>query len=205
MADGDAVFCPQHVGDFGHYGQWCDKIGYFCGMKIKQNTVVGLTYDLKVSKEQDEIESVPFSVEVRDREDPFVFLFGNSGLPEKFEEYLLGKKQGERFQFTINTADAYGDADDELIMALPKSQFSEAQGFEPEMLEEGNFLPLMDEHGYPLQAKVLKDLGEEVLLDFNHPLVGFDLHFEGEVFEIREATAEEIAHGHVHGEHGHQH
>lgn len=174
-------------------------------MEIKHNTVVGLTYDLKVSKELDDIESEPFSVEVRDEDDPFYFLFGNSGLPEKFEEYLIGKKQGENFLFTISTADAYGEADEELIMALPKSQFTSAQGFEPEMLEEGNFLPLMDENGYPLQAKVLKDLGEEVLLDFNHPLVGFDLHFEGEIFEVRAATAEEIAHGHVHGDHGFQH
>jgi FKBP-type peptidyl-prolyl cis-trans isomerase SlyD len=70
------------------------------------------------------------------------------------------------------------------------------------MLEEGNFLPLMDEDGYPMQAKILKDLGEEVLLDFNHPLVGFDLHFEGNIAEVREATKDELAHGHVHGAHG---
>ena len=67
------------------------------------------------------------------------------------------------------------------------------------MLEEGSFLPLMDENGYPMQAKILKDLGEELLLDFNHPLVGFDLHFEGNILEVREATKEEIKHGHVHG------
>lgn len=174
-------------------------------MKIKNNTVVGLTYELSVSRELDEIKSEPFSVEVRDEDDPFYFLFGNSGLPEKFEEFLIGKKQGETFTFTICSADAYGDADEELIMALPKSQFTSAQGFEPEMLEEGNFLPLMDENGYPLQAKVVKDLGEKVLLDFNHPLVGFDLHFDGEVFEVREASSDEISHGHVHGDHGIQH
>ena len=178
---------------------------YLCGMEIQKNAVVGLTYELKVSKEQDEIESAPFSVEVRDEEDPFYFLFGNSGLPEKFEEFLLGKKQGDSFSFVIAAADAYGFADDDLVMALPKDQFTSQRGFEPGMLEEGNFLPLMDENGYPLQAKVLKDLGEEILLDFNHPLVGFDLHFDGEVSEVREATQEELDHGHVHGEHGHQH
>jgi FKBP-type peptidyl-prolyl cis-trans isomerase SlyD len=174
-------------------------------MKITNNSVVGLTYELKVSKEEENIESVPFSVEVRDKEDPFYFLFGNSGLPEKFESYLEGKGQGEPFNFIILANEAYGEADDELIMALPKSQFNAENGFEPEMLEEGNFLPLVDDNGYPMQAKVLKDLGKEVLLDFNHPLVGFDLHFDGEVYEVREATAEELEHGHVHGEHGHQH
>jgi FKBP-type peptidyl-prolyl cis-trans isomerase SlyD len=71
-------------------------------MEIGKNAVVGLTYDLKVSKDEDEIESVPFSVEVRDNEDPFYFIYGFSGLPEKFEELLAGKKQGESFNFTIS-------------------------------------------------------------------------------------------------------
>jgi FKBP-type peptidyl-prolyl cis-trans isomerase SlyD len=167
-------------------------------MKIKENTVVGLTYELKVSKDADDIESAPFSVEVRDEEDPFSFIFGQSGLPEKFEELLASKGQGEKFSFVIGVEDAYGNADEDLLITLPKSQFSKEQGFSKEMLEEGNFLPLMDENGYPMQAKVLKDLGEELLLDFNHPLVGFDLHFEGLVLEVRKATKDELAHGHVH-------
>jgi FKBP-type peptidyl-prolyl cis-trans isomerase SlyD len=171
-------------------------------MKINTNTVVGLTYELKVSKEEDDIESAPFSVEVRDEEDPFYFLFGMSGLPEKFEELLAGKEEGEDFSFTLTMADAYGQADDELIITLPKEQFSGERGFSPEMLEEGNFLPLMDENGYSMQAKILKDLGDQLLLDFNHPLVGFELHFEGNILEVREATKEELAHGHVHGAHG---
>ncbi|MGY6744482.1 MAG: FKBP-type peptidyl-prolyl cis-trans isomerase [Cecembia sp.] len=166
-------------------------------MNIINSAVVGLTYELKVSKEADEIESAPFSVEVRDNEDPFYFIFGQSGLPEKFEGFLLGKKEGDAFTFVIPCEEAYGEADDELIMALPKEQFSKERGFEPDMLEEGNFLPLLDEQGFPMQAKVLKDLGEEILLDFNHPLVGFDLHFEGEIFEVREATAEELQAGQI--------
>ena len=171
-------------------------------MKIQENVVVGLTYELKVSKEEEGIESAPFSVEIRDEEDPFYFLFGQSGLPEKFEELLAGKDNGGDFSFSIPVVDAYGEPDDELVISLPKTQFSGERGFSPEMLEEGNFLPLMDENGYSMQAKVLKDLGENLLLDFNHPLVGFDLHFEGKIIEVREATKEELQHGHVHGEHG---
>lgn len=171
-------------------------------MKITKKAVVGLTYELKVSKEEDLIESAPFSVEIRDEEDPFYFLFGQSGLPEKFEQLLEGKEEGEDFSFTLSMDEAYGPADDELIVNLPKTQFSNERGFSDEMLEEGNFLPLMDENGYPMQAKILKDLGEELLLDFNHPLVGFDLHFEGSILEVREATKDEIKHGHVHGAHG---
>ena len=178
------------------------KLNLTSYMKISENTVVGLTYELKVSKEEDLIESAPFSVEIRDEEDPFFFLFGQSGLPEKFEELLANKIKGDNFSFSLTMSEAYGEADDELIVNLPKSQFANERGFTEEMLEEGSFLPLMDENGYPMQAKILKDLGEELLLDFNHPLVGFDLHFEGNILEVREATKEELEHGHVHGTHG---
>ncbi|QDH79375.1 peptidylprolyl isomerase [Echinicola soli] len=172
-------------------------------MEISNNTVVGLTYELKVSNVDE--ESAPFSVEVRDEEDPFYFIFGGSDLPEKFEAYLANKKQGDDFSFTLEVDEAYGQADDELIVDIPKDQLTEERGFKPEMLQEGNFLPLVDEEGYPMQAKVLKDLGDQLLLDFNHPLVNFRLHFDGEVKEVREATEEELNHGHVHGLNGHQH
>ncbi|WP_026953392.1 FKBP-type peptidyl-prolyl cis-trans isomerase [Algoriphagus mannitolivorans] len=171
-------------------------------MNIQANAVVGLTYELQVSKLEDEIESAPFSVEIRDEEDPFYFLFGQSGLPEKFEELLQGKKEGDDFTFTLSVEEAYGEPDEDLVITLPKEQFSKERGFSEDMLEEGNFLPLMDENGYSMQAKILKNLGDQLLLDFNHPLVGFDLHFEGKVLEVREATKEELTHGHVHGKHG---
>ena len=173
-------------------------------MKITKNSIVGLTFELKVSKDEDEIESAPFSVEVRHEDDPFYFLFGKSGLPEKFETQLEAKTKGYEFSFILKVEEAYGEADEELLITLAKSQFPEERGFNKEMLKEGNFLPLMDENNLPMQAKVLKDLGEELLLDFNHPLVGFGLHFEGKIIEVREATEEELAQGIVQGEQGTQ-
>ncbi|WP_114751324.1 FKBP-type peptidyl-prolyl cis-trans isomerase [Pleomorphovibrio marinus] len=164
-------------------------------MIINENTVVGLTYELKVTNEEE--GSTPFSVEERDKEDPFYFVFGSSGLPEKFEEMLKKKSPGDPFRFTLKVEEAYGYSDDELIVSVPKSQFSEERGFKPDMLQEGNFLPLIDEDGYPMQAKIVKDLGEELLLDFNHPLVGMNLHFDGEVELVREATEEELAKGFI--------
>jgi FKBP-type peptidyl-prolyl cis-trans isomerase SlyD len=164
-------------------------------MKIERNTIVGLTYELRVTNE--EPDSIPFSVEVRDGDDPFYFFCGNSGLPEIFEKRLLGKTAGEKFNFVLKVDEAYGRPDDELIVAVPKSQFSNERGFKPEMLQEGNFLPLVDESGSPMQAKIVKDLGEEILLDFNHPLTGMNLHFEGEVYNIRKATESEIKNGFV--------
>ncbi|MDQ3535600.1 MAG: peptidylprolyl isomerase, partial [Bacteroidota bacterium] len=74
-----------------------------------------------------------------------------------------------------------------------------------EMLQEDNFVPMMDERGHQVQGKILKIEDTRVLVDFNHPLVDMNLHFKGEVVVVREATPEEIAHGHVHGEGGHSH
>lgn len=164
-------------------------------MKISENTVVGLTYELKVTNNED--GSVPFPAEVRDQEDPFYFVFGNSGLPPKFETELENKVAGDTFTFSLSVEEAYGNADEEMIVQVPKSQFTQERGFQEGMLEEGNFLPLLDEDGYPMQAKILKDLGEEILLDFNHPLVGMNLHFDGEVFVVREATEDELENGNI--------
>lgn len=164
-------------------------------MKISKNTVVGLTYELKVTNNED--GSVPFPAEVRDQEDPFYFVFGNSGLPPKFESELENKVAGDTFTFSLSVEEAYGNADEEMIVQVPKSQFTQERGFQEGMLEEGNFLPLLDEDGYPMQAKILKDLGDEILLDFNHPLVDMNLHFDGEVFVVREATEDEVENGSI--------
>ena len=66
-------------------------------------------------------------------------------------------------------------------------------------------LPMRDSEGHTLVGKVTAITDKHVEMDFNHPLAGFDLHFRGEILDVREATNEEIAHGHVHGEHGHHH
>lgn len=164
-------------------------------MKISENMVVGLTYELKVTNNEE--NSVPFPAEVRDQQDPFYFVFGNSGLPPKFESELENKVVGDAFNFILDIEDAYGYADEEMIVQVPKAQFTQERGFQEGMLEVGNFLPLIDEDGYPMQAKVVQELGEDLLLDFNHPLVGMNLHFEGEVVVVREASEEEVENGHV--------
>ncbi len=168
-------------------------------MKVESNKVIGIAFELKVSKDEDDIESVPFSVEVRDEDDPFYFVFGKSGLPEKFEELLSGKEIDDEFSFILGKDEAYGEADEELIITLPKGQFSKQNGFTEEMIQEGNFLPLMDENQQPMQAKILKIEGENLILDFNHALVGFDLHFDGKILSIRNASKAENETGLVEG------
>jgi len=77
--------------------------------------------------------------------------------------------------------------------------------FDSERVKVGAEVPMRDNEGHTLVGKVKTITNENVEMDFNHPLAGYDLHFTGEVLDVREASNEELSHGHVHGEHGHQH
>jgi FKBP-type peptidyl-prolyl cis-trans isomerase SlyD len=81
----------------------------------------------------------------------------------------------------------------------------EGEELDTDMVAAGNYLPMVDDQGNNMQGLVVEVSEEFVVMDFNHPLAGKDLHFQGEVVNVREASAEEQAHGHVHGEGGHHH
>jgi FKBP-type peptidyl-prolyl cis-trans isomerase SlyD len=170
-------------------------------MKISNNKVVGLTYELRVSNAEKET----LLVEKVESDHTFYFLYGNSGLPEDFEKKLIGLEESEKFEFSLTVEEGFGKKDEESVVYLPKEAFEVDGVIDEEMLQEDNFVPMMDERGHQVQGKILKIEDTRVLVDFNHPLVDMNLHFKGEVVVVREATPEEIAHGHVHGEGGHSH
>ncbi len=170
-------------------------------MKINNNTAVGLTYELRVSNTEKET----LLVEKVESDHTFYFLYGNSGLPEGFEEKLQGLEEGEEFDFSLTVEEGFGEKDEEAVVYLPKEAFEVDGVIDEELLQEDNFVPMMDEKGHQVQGKIVKIEKNQVLVDFNHPLVDMNLHFVGKVEEVREATKEEIAHGHVHGDGGHHH
>lgn len=170
-------------------------------MIIELEKVVSLAYELAVP----DANGVNKNVEVADEEEPFIFLFGNSGLPEKFEHELQGLKVGDTFKFSIQANEAFGPKMDENIMAFENEMFQDEDGKLDEEVVVGRWLQLEDDEGFAHRGLVLEIGDKETTLDFNHPLADKDLFFEGKVLDIRAATAEEIAHGHVHGEGGHHH
>jgi FKBP-type peptidyl-prolyl cis-trans isomerase SlyD len=91
------------------------------------------------------------------------------------------------------------------VVQIPKQVFEIDGKVDDQMLEVGNYLPMADNEGNHMQAKVVEVGDEMVTMDFNHPLAGMVMHFEGKVEDVRPATAEELSHGHVHGDGGHQH
>ncbi|MGY2132455.1 FKBP-type peptidyl-prolyl cis-trans isomerase [Hymenobacter sp. HD11105] len=169
--------------------------------QISENKVVTITYDLSVTDENNE----KVLVESAEADSPMVFLFGKSGLPEEFENQLDGKQAGDTFNFSLTPDQAYGDYDQQAVVSIPKQVFEIDGQIDEEMLQEGNFLPMSDNEGNQMQGKVVSIGDTEVQMDFNHPLAGMVMHFDGQVAAVRDATQEELAHGHVHGEGGHQH
>lgn len=168
-------------------------------MTAGQNKVVSVNYTLKNKNTGEQVEQTS-------KEQPFVFIFGIGGLLPDFESNLSGKKAGDTFDFFIEAAAGYGTRHEDHVVMIPVNAFQGEDGkLDEENVKVGVTLPMVDNEGNRMYGQVLEINDEFVKMDFNHPLAGEDLHFAGEVLDVREATADEIAHGHVHGEHGHHH
>lgn len=167
-------------------------------MEIENNKVVTITYKLQESNSEGEVVQ-----EVLENE-PFVFLFGNQQVLPDFETNLAGKTEGDKFEFGIKSEDSYGPVNEDAIVDLPKNIFM-VDGQLADIVKEGSFVPMNDQEGNPMQGLVLEIKEETIKMDFNHPMAGIDLFFSGQVLEVREATDEEVAHGHAHGPGGHHH
>lgn len=168
-------------------------------MTIEKNTVVSVNYNLSLKETGEQVEQTS-------KEQPFVFLYGAGGLLEDFEANLRGKKSGDTFDFFIDYKRGYGARDEQHLVMIPINAFLAEDGkLDEENVKVGVTLPMVDNDGNRLYGKVMEITAEYVKMDFNHPLAGKDLHFKGEVLEVRAASEEELAHGHVHGPHGHHH
>jgi FKBP-type peptidyl-prolyl cis-trans isomerase SlyD len=168
-------------------------------MNIDLNTVVSVNYKLT------NLTTGEF-VEETNTDNPLVFLYGVGSLLPDFEANLHNKKVGDTFEFSINADLAYGPASDEHIVMIPRDVFQdEAGNIDETIIFAGAIVPMMDNEGNRLRGTVLALEAEHVKMDFNHPLAGQDLHFSGEILDVREASSDEIAHGHAHGPGGHQH
>ncbi len=161
-------------------------------MTISNEKVVTLVYQLKVDNSEGDI------VETVKEDKPFVFLYGAGSMLPKFEENLNGLEANEKFEFTLKSDDAYGQATEDALMDLPKNTFEVDGKIEEGLLAEGNVIPMQNNEGQKFNGVVVEVKKESVVIDFNHPLAGDDLHFTGNIIEVRDATKEEMEHGHVH-------
>ena len=126
-------------------------------------------------------------------EHPFQFISGLGLTLEAFENQLKDLKAGDKFDFTIASANAYGEYGEDHIIDLPKEIFLINGKFDDTRIKEGAVVPLMTAEGQHINGSVVEVKDDVVVMDMNHPLAGCDLNFVGEVVTNRPATNEELA------------
>jgi FKBP-type peptidyl-prolyl cis-trans isomerase SlyD len=160
-------------------------------MNIQKNAVVTIDYTLT-----DEKGTI---LDSSKGEEPLSYLHGNGNIINGLETALEGKSVGEAFQVSIPPEQAYGEWEKEKLMEVEKSQFGKVSD-----LKVGMQFSASDGENDHL-VTVTKIEGKKVTVDSNHPLAGKTLDFDVTVVNVREATKEELSHGHIHGDGGHHH
>jgi FKBP-type peptidyl-prolyl cis-trans isomerase SlyD len=157
---------------------------------VQNDVVVSMEYSLHVDGKL---------LDSSEGQDPLEFLTGASNIITGLEREMIGMKIGDSKDVVVSPEDGYGVMDDQAYMDVPRGEFPEDMPMRP-----GVEMELTDEHGNPMYARIEKVDGETVTLNFNHPLAGKELHFNVKVVALRDATAEELEHGHAHTA-GHSH
>ena len=153
--------------------------------------VIGMHYTLK-DKDGNVIDTSVNST-------PLLFLAGSGQIIPGLENEISGLNVGDKKDVEVKAADAHGDVIDDLIITVQKTQFPEGSD-----VKVGDQFQVNEEPTAPIFT-ITNIEGEDVHIDGNHPLAGHDLFFSVEITEKRDATADELAHGHAHGAGGHQH
>jgi FKBP-type peptidyl-prolyl cis-trans isomerase SlyD len=159
---------------------------------IQKDSVVGLRYTLKDDQGSE--------LDRADAETPFFYLHGAANIIPGLEDALLGLKPGDTKKVSVEAKDGYGEVNAGLVLTVEKSMFPSDEALVPGM-EFGADVGT----GRPMVFTVQKIEGDKVIIDGNHPLAGKRLHFDVEVLSVRQATADELSHGHAHGPDGHHH
>ncbi len=160
-------------------------------MQIAEKKVVTLNYTLKDNDGTLIDESSDSS---------FIYLQGASNIIPGLEKAVVGKTSGDKMSVTIAPEEAYGVRDDSRIEEVPRDMFPADVDIEPGMQFHAE-----GPDGQAISIVVVEVKEDKINIDGNHPLAGVELNFDVEVMEVRDATEEEIEHGHVHSAHGHDH
>jgi FKBP-type peptidyl-prolyl cis-trans isomerase SlyD len=156
-------------------------------MQITKDKVAGIHYTLR--------DNTGTIIDTSDGRDPLYYLHGAGNLILGMEEGLEGKAQGDKFQLKISPEKGYGEKDPSMTQKVPRTAFGDQE------VKKG--MKFSTDRG---AVVTVTEVGlDAVTVDANHPLAGVELNFAVEVMEVRNATSEEIQHGHVHGPGGHHH
>ena len=161
-------------------------------MQIENGKVVFFHYALK-DDQGNEIENSA-------DKNPMAILYGHGNIIAGLEKAMAGKSEGDRFDVIVAPAEGYGEKRENFTQRVPKKYFRDAEQLKPGMMT------VLSVSGGGQRQVTVQKVGSSVIdVDLNHPMAGKTLHFAIEVTGVRDATEEELAHGHVHGDGGHHH
>ncbi|TDR56225.1 FKBP-type peptidyl prolyl cis-trans isomerase /apo-metallochaperone SlyD [Halomonas ventosae] len=160
-------------------------------MQIAQNSVVAFHYTL--TNDSGEV------LDSSEGREPLTYLHGAGNIIPGLEKQLEGRATGDKLQAKVSPEEGYGEVQPQLVQEVPRDAFQGVDSVEPGMQFQAQT------QGGPLMVTVTSVEGDTVTVDGNHPLAGQALNFDVEIAEVREASEEEVEHGHVHGEGGHEH
>lgn len=161
-------------------------------MEVAENNVVGIEYTLTDSEGE--------VLDTSEGRGPLAYVHGKGGIIPGLEEALAGKVVGDELKVVIPPEKGYGPRNNQLLNRVPKEAFGGKLEF-----ELGLQFPVQDQNGQPRMVTIVHIEEDAIVIDANHPLAGVELTFDVKIVEVREATEEELQHGHSHGAGGQQH
>ena len=161
-------------------------------MQISEQKVVTMNYE--VADDQGQL------IDRSEEGGPLAYIHGNGQLIPGLETALEGRGKGDKIAVDVPPEQGYGERDEEGVQTVARDQFDDSVEIEVGMQFEAED----DDEGHQIVTVAAVD-GENITLDTNHPLAGKNLRFEVEILDVRDASTEELSHGHVHGPGGHDH
>jgi FKBP-type peptidyl-prolyl cis-trans isomerase SlyD len=150
-------------------------------MKAEKGSLVSVDYKLYIDDPSGEL------VEETVTDEPYEFIIGSGDQFEAFDKHIIGLKKGDHFSFAISKEDGFGEIDDEAVTEIPKKAFEYEGKIDESIFEMYNVLPMKDNEGNEFSGVVIAIGEDTITLDFNHPLAGENIWFDGTILDVKKA------------------
>jgi FKBP-type peptidyl-prolyl cis-trans isomerase SlyD len=148
-------------------------------MEIKKGLLVTLQYRLYIDSPGGEL------IEETEQEDPYTLIVGVGEQLEAFEKNIIGLNVGDGFSFGISENEAFGPVDEKAVAEVPKTAFEHEGKIDESLFKMHKLMPMKDEEGNEFQGIIIAIGEEDITMDFNHPLAGEDIWFEGKILDVK--------------------